>query len=157
MKTLKYFLSLGMVGCLAVGTTFAQAQQNTNVPERTRTHFQSTYPQASDAQWNSVDGNYSASFRQDNRNTIADYTSEGEWIGSSSTIESRDMPETTNTYISENYEGYNTSETRYRETPQGNYYEVDIDSDSDTRTINFDEDGNFIDTPPRGNGTNRER
>ena len=193
MKKLSMFLaaglSLGILACnddadtadssTADSTNSAIATDNTgtagtasgtiDVPEGTRTTFETKYPQASNVQWRryrraegenpqSSDWNYNldtsdyeVSFRFNDMDYMAWYN-DGNWLRSSTRVSDvASLPGKINDVIKKEYPGFTVVEVDKEEYGDGHQYEVELKKDTTNWKIHITPNGHITKRQPKKN------
>lgn len=132
---------------LAVPLTFVSCDDDDDnnkfnfVTEAVHNAFQNLYPQVQPYDWE-IEGAYvKAEFYKDNVHSEAYFTPEGTWVRTETDFRGT-LPEAVTTYLTTNYPDYTVDEVDWVETPNGNYYEVELEKPGtpDVR-VNVKEDG----------------
>ena len=132
---------------LAVPLTFVSCSDDDDdnnfsfVTEAVHNAFQNLYPQVQPYDWE-IEGTYiKAEFYKDTVHAEAYFTPEGTWVRTETDIRGT-LPEAVTTYLTTNYPDYTVDEVDWVETPNGNYYEVELEKPGtpDVR-VNVKEDG----------------
>lgn len=132
---------------LAVPLTFVSCSDDDDdnnfsfVTEAVHNAFQNLYPQVQPYDWE-IEGTYiKAEFYKDNVHAEAYFTHEGTWVRTETDFRGT-LPEAVTTYLTTNYPDYTVDEVDWVETPNGNYYEVELEKPGtpDVR-VNVKEDG----------------
>lgn len=132
---------------LAVPLTFVSCSDDDDdnkfnfVTEAVHNAFQNLYPQVQPYDWE-IEGAYiKAEFYKDNLHSEAYFTPEGAWVRTETDFRGT-LPEPVTAYLTTNYSDYTVDEVDWVETPNGNYYEVELEKPGtpDVR-VNVKEDG----------------
>ena len=132
---------------LAVPLTFVSCSDDDDhnkfnfVTEAVHNAFQNLYPQVQPYDWE-IEGTYiKAEFYKDNVHAEAYFTPEVPWVRTETYFRGT-LPEAVTTYLTTNYPDYTVDEVDWVETPNGNYYEVELEKPGtpDVR-VNVKEDG----------------
>ena len=132
---------------LAVPLTFVSCSDDDDdnnfsfVTEAVHNAFQNLYPQVQPYDWE-IEGTYiKAEFYKDNVHAEAYFTPEGSWVRTETDFRGT-LPEAVTAYLTTNYPDYTVDEVDWVETPNGNYYEVELEKPGtpDVR-VNVKEDG----------------
>jgi len=142
-----------------------------NVPQPTRTNFQTKYPQASNVKWakyqpgdisndewtsewmtNLDTSDYQVNFNWDGMDYTA-YYDNGDWIGSTARMaDNSKLPKAVNDAIHEHYPNYTIKEVDKENDKNQTVYEVDLVNGKDKLKIHFDENGNAVKTKGKVGG-----
>ena len=114
------------------------------VTESVHNAFQNLYPQVQPYDWE-IEGAYiKAEFYKDNLHSEAYFTPEGAWVRTETDFRGT-LPEPVVTYLTTNYPDYTVDEVDWVETPNGNYYEVELEKPgTPDLKVNVKEDGTAI-------------
>ena len=131
---------------LAVPLTFVSCSDDDDnkfnfVTEAVHNAFQNLYPQVQPYDWE-IEGAYiKAEFYSDKAHAEAYFTPEGTWVRTETDFRGT-LPEAVTAYLTTNYPDYTVDEVDWVETPNGNYYEVELEKPGtpDVR-VNVKEDG----------------
>lgn len=135
---------------LAVPLTFVSCSDDDDdnkfnfVTEAVHNAFQNLYPQVQPYDWE-IEGAYiKAEFYSDKAHAEAYFTPEGTWVRTETDFRGA-LPEAVTAYLTTNYPDYVVDEVDWVETPNGNYYEVELEKPGtpDVR-VNVKEDGTAV-------------
>lgn len=135
---------------LAVPLTFVSCSDDDDdnkfnfVTEAVHNAFQNLYPQVQPYDWE-IEGAYiKAEFYKDNLHSEAYFTPEGAWVRTETDFRGA-LPEPVVTYLTTNYPDYTVDEVDWVETPNGNYYEVELEKrGTPDLKVNVKEDGTAV-------------
>jgi len=134
-----------------------------NVPQATRTSFETKYPQANNVKWESYNPtdtlsdewmsdwmtnmdttDYQVNFNWDGMDYIA-YYDNGDWIGSTARMtDNSKLPKAVNDAIHERYGNYTIKEVDKENDKNKTVYEVEMENGKDKMKVHFDENGNAL-------------
>ena len=143
-------------------TTDYSTTRTVEVPQATRTSFQTTYPKATNVTWryyepvNSIDwdwsgwpamdtNDYVANFNMDGSDYWVWYDDGGNWIGTVSTVtDHASLPAAVNSAINSSYAGYKIVSVDRENDKNRTAYEVDLEKDGATTRVLIAEDGTIL-------------
>lgn len=124
------------------------------VPAKVLSAFEQSNPRAL-AQWEIENGLYHVESWQQGVEHDSWYTADGTWIRTERDYHGT-LPANVQAYINTNYRGYMVDDVDYITTPQGNYYEVELEKDNapDVKVRVTEEGKSYNQTPTTGNQQN---
>lgn len=116
-----------------------------DVPQAVMALFRQMFPSTT-AQWEKeANGQLKAEFYDNHREMEAWFTTSGTWVKTVKDLAVSELPQTVLDYVTANYKGMEIDDADWVETPQSNYYQVEIDRENRADIIlTFTEDGTFI-------------
>ena len=134
-----------------------------NVPQATRSSFETKYPQASNVRWESYNPadtlsdewmsdwmtnmdttDYQVNFNWDGMDYVA-YYDNGDWIGSTARMtDNSKLPKAVNDAIHQRYANYTIKEVDKENDKNKTVYEVEMENGKDKMKVHFDENGNAV-------------
>ena len=146
MKFTKIF-ALALCASLFFGSCDDDDDDNITVPQIVSTNFNQQYPNASAVSWEN-DNQYAtpylkAEFKIDGVEAEAWYTADGTWVKTEKDYYDP-LPQVITDYIATHYDGYKVDEVNWVETPQKNYYEIELEQGKTDVELNIQEDGTVI-------------
>jgi len=140
----KYFLTIGL--CFISFSFFAQDISPKEVPSVIRHNFQSSFPKASDIEWEIENGFYKVEFEiglWNNDHSIW-YDNEGNLIRHKKDISKSDLPDAIRSLIKENYRWYWLKDVEQITEGDELTYKVELKSLTDEWDVIFDPAGTVI-------------
>lgn len=144
MKNLMYlvaavFAALNLSSCSNDDETL----QTNNVPEVVRNVFEELYKTPS-ATWEYENGMLKAEFRHEGKEAEAWFKQDGTWVRTEFDYHSA-LPTAVQDHIATNYQDYVVDDIDWVETPDGNYFDIELDhkTKADVRLL-INEDGTLF-------------
>lgn len=130
MKTKMMFTGIMLIA-VALGFTACSDDDNDHVsqdkvPAAVQETFSQIFPMAS-PKWEMEYGMYKAEWKEDGLDIDAWFQRSGEWKCTDRDVRPSALPQAVNDYIAANYEGYYIDDVNYMETPDGNYYDIELE------------------------------
>lgn len=128
MKLKNYFIAL----CLSL-TPFAFVacdDDDDDIKRPTQaveTAFTQKYPNAQFVDWEKEYGLYKAEFRNDAVVSEAWFEADGSWVRTETGVHPNTLPQPVLDYVAQNYVGYRIDDADWVETPEQNYYELELE------------------------------
>lgn len=131
-------LSLGM-------SVSAQDKAPITVPEPVKAAFTKQFPQAENAKWEMEDKtDYEAEFKMSGVKYSAKYNAAGTWMETEHKIKTEALPDAVKKSIATNYADHKTEKAELTETPEGVFYEVDLEKAGLEVEVVFGMDGKVL-------------
>mgnify|MGYP003625769534 CR=1 FL=1 len=122
----------------------ACAAKQDGVPEAVQLAFEQKYPGENDPDWHIDDnGNYESNFKIDGKKLRADFSPEGNWIETESSLDKNELPKAIQEKIKADFSAYEITELE----------EVDHHSKGKFYDIEFKQKGKNMDVEMRSDGT----
>ena len=108
--------------------------------------FKKQYPEAEDVEWGKDDNDYyEASFKLAGKKYRADYSQQGEWIETESSIKFGDLPEAVKKTIRERYNKDDITEIeKVEHASRGLFYDVEFKRGGKNKDVEIRENGEVI-------------
>ncbi|WP_224996029.1 PepSY-like domain-containing protein [Cesiribacter sp. SM1] len=108
--------------------------------------FERQYPSATDVEWNEdANGYYEASFKQEGEKYRADYTKEGNWIETESSLKFDELPKTVQDVIEKDYDKDEITEIEQVDNAEkGKFYDVEFKQKGKNMDVEIRENGQII-------------
>ncbi len=146
MKLKNFFLCLTM-GAMAMFNTSCGDDdlKPSEVPAAVMATFQEMFPNTT-AKWEKEkNGQIKAEFRIDYREMEAWFEKNGSWKMTKKDIIASELPQAALDYLEANYSGVEIDDVDWVETPESNYYIVELDRNNKKDIyLKFTESGEFI-------------
>ena len=139
MKHLQYII-IGLVIFSCQNTITAQ------VPDAVQTTFENKYPGETDPDWHTdSNNNWEAHFKQKGEKYRADFSPNGQWIETESSIKTSELPKAIKTVIKEKYGSEDISEIEFvTSASKGTFYDVEFKQKGKNMDIEFRVNGDII-------------
>ena len=139
MKHLQYII-IALVIFSCQNTITAQ------VPDAVQTAFENKYPGETDPDWHTdSNNNWEAHFKQKGEKYRADFSPNGQWIETESSIKSSELPKAIKTVIKEKYGSEDISEIEFvTSASKGTFYDVEFKQKGKNMDIEFRVNGDII-------------
>ncbi|AWX43183.1 hypothetical protein HME9304_00170 [Flagellimonas maritima] len=129
-----------LLTCSCISETKGQA------PQEVKSTFIDMYPNENDPDWHlDKNGNYESHFKIDGISYRADFTPEGKWIETESSIDKKDVPKAIKEAIEDNYKDLKIVEIeKVQHHSKGTFYDVEFKKDGSKVDIEFNSKGEII-------------
>lgn len=134
----------------ADGTIININDNQHKIPTVVAHHFQERFPGANVKEWEKEGTLLKAEFFYNNVETEAWFTYSGTWVKTETDYHSA-LPEAVNNYIQSNYNGYKIDDINWVETPQQNYFEIELEKGKEDIILSIKIDGTVISAVPDKN------
>jgi len=115
-------------------------------PKTVEKAFQTKYPGENDPDWEiDAHGNYESHFKQEGIKYRADFSPEGLWIETETSIKTKELPKAIQKVIKEKYMIYTIAEVeKVDHHTKGIFYDVEFKQKGKNYDVEFKEDGTII-------------
>jgi hypothetical protein len=125
------------------------ACQNTvkaQAPDAVKSTFQKMYPGENDPDWHKDDhGNYESNFKVDGVKYRADFSPNGNWIETETSIDVKDLPKAIRDIIKADYGSEDITEVeKVEHHSKGVFYDVEFKKKGKNMDVEFKENGDII-------------
>jgi len=143
LKTIKNLFTTGLLFCV-VG--FTSCQEVVSTPELVIATFQLKYAGETVTKWEvDAHGNFEAHFKRDNVKYRADFSPEGIWIETETSIEKKDLPKVIKEKLKKDFDYSNISEVeKVEHHSKGLFYDVEFKQKGKNIDVEFDAAGNIL-------------
>ncbi|AHM59681.1 hypothetical protein D770_07090 [Flammeovirgaceae bacterium 311] len=146
----------------APDTTTGPAAQTTNSTEQVarentaadadgamraaRVNFERQYPNATDVEWEEdANGYYEATFKQDGNKLRADYTQQGAWVETETSLKYDDLPKAVQEVIESDYNKDEITEIELvQHSDRGEFYDVEFKQKGKNMDVEIRDNGEVI-------------
>jgi hypothetical protein len=127
--------------------SFSLFGQNVEVPKKVQDEFIKIYPKTTEVKWSKESKNeFEAEFKEDGKSVSIVINSESELIETETKIDIKDLPNSVEPFVKENYKGYTITEAAKILDDKGVLiYEAEISLGKEKKDLLFDKDGKLID------------
>lgn len=124
----------------------SKAQNNSDTPEAVKKTFQEKYPGEDDPDWEiDSNGNYESHFKIDGVKYRADFSPNGDWIETETSIDEDDLPKAIKDAIEKNYKNEEITEVeKVMHHYKGTFYDVEFKQKGKNHDVEFDASGKVI-------------
>ncbi|MEM5566166.1 PepSY-like domain-containing protein [Psychroserpens sp. AS72] len=134
---------------VTIFTIIVLACQNTinaQAPDAVKATFQNMYPGENDPDWHKDDnGNYESNFKIDGIKYRADFSPNGNWIETETSIDVKDLPKAIRDIIKADYGSEDITEIeKVEHHSKGLFYDVEFKRKGKNRDVEFKENGDII-------------
>ncbi len=124
---------------------FTACGQKEDVPEKVRTAFSQKFPNAKRVEWDKEnDSEWEAEFRMNGKAYSADFDNNGTWKETEHKIKRSEILTPVRSTLENEYAGYEIEEAEVLETPEGKFFEIEIEKDEHDMEIVFDISGSIV-------------
>lgn len=119
--------------------------QKLNIPEAVKTSFAAKFPGASDIKWEKENSKeLEANFKLNNTTVSANFSLDGSWVETETTIAASELPVAVSSAVSKKYPGAIFIRTEKIEKPGGKIlYEANIKVNGKKKELELNADGSF--------------
>lgn len=141
---------LGILSVAIVMMSFVLLQDRDisarDVPRPVMKAFNSTFPDASDVEWEKKGKEYEADFEIQNIDYSARFSAQGNLVMQKNDVLVLDIPDAVNSTIENEYAGYHIDDVEKIEIEGREYFQVELDGKMRDRKVVFSADGNKANT-----------
>lgn len=122
-----------LLGLFLLLTTFAfvacdnEEDDIKSPPKTVESAFAEKYPNAQFVDWEREYGLYKAEFRNDAAISEAWFEADGSWVKTETNVLPNTLSQPVLDYVALNYQGYRIDDADWVETPERNYYELELE------------------------------
>ena len=114
--------------------------------EAVKKTFTQMFPDTQVQEWEMEMGFYKAEFVKDGKSVEAWFKTDGTWMKTETDVLLSDLPAPAKEYLSTQYPTNHVDDVDWVETPQGNYFLVELDAQGADIYLKFQADGTLITT-----------
>lgn len=143
MKKIVFLFAMVLFSSLV----YSQEYKESEIPAQILSSFKEKFEPQGKVVWTKSAGNFLASFKTDNQNTKAEFTSDGKCLKTLYAIGYQELPGNIASYISSNFKDAKIKESAMREIPgENDHYYVTLQKSGITELaeITFDLKGNLL-------------
>jgi hypothetical protein len=97
---------------------YTQEFKESELPAQVASSFKEKFTTEGKVVWTKVLGNFTASFKAENQTTKAEFSPDGKWLQTKTSVEYKELPGTIASYLSEEFKEAKIKESAIRETPE---------------------------------------
>lgn len=144
MKTL-LSIPLLLAAAFPALTSCAQDLKPEQVPQAVRDAFAKRFPTVQKSGWEKEDDTtYEAEFKQNGVKTSACFDATGKWVETETELKESALPEAVRKTLAAKYSGQKMEECELVETPEGLFYEVEMEQGETTTEVRLTPDGTVV-------------
>ena len=141
MKKVMLLIAFG----LAVSCTNAQKLKSTEVPAAVKDSFAKRFPAAKDVAWSKEgETDFEAEFRSNGKEQSVNFDTSGKWLETETEIKKSEIPAAVQATLAKEFAGYKIEEAEITETPDGTFYEIEIEKGESNYEVQIAKDGKLI-------------
>jgi hypothetical protein len=130
---------------LAVCITAASCAQKVTVPEPVTKAFNAKFPGATNVKWGKESTKeYEAEFKLNNVDIAANFSADGSWVVTETTINSADLPAAVTNAAQTKYPGAVYSLIEKVEKPNKTYFEIEVKVNNKKKEVEITSDGKLM-------------
>lgn len=130
--------------CLVVFLADAQ-KKNDNIPAGVKESFAKRFQDAQSVKWSKEsDTEFEAEFKNKGKEQSAEFDQTGKWLETEFEIKQSELPAAVQATVTKEFAGYKLEETELTETPDGTFYEVEIEKGELDYEVQISKDGKVI-------------
>ena len=114
------------------------------VPQAVKAKFTTDHSEILDVKWELEGENYEAEYFEEGMEMSVTYNKEGQVIQTEEQIAVSTLPASILQYLEESYADAKLVKAEALKSPQGNFYEVELESSENDMELIFDQNGNFV-------------
>ncbi|UWX54420.1 PepSY-like domain-containing protein [Maribacter litopenaei] len=121
-------------------------EAKSQVPDEVKASFKAKYPGENDPDWRrDKNGNFESHFKKDGEHYRADFSPNGSWIETESSIKKKDLPKPIIEVIKSNFDEDAIVEIeKVDHNQKGLFYDVEFKIDGKKKDVEFNKDGKII-------------
>lgn len=121
-----------------------QQTDNSEIPQSVKAKFASEHTEVMDIRWGMEDGNFEAEYYEDGMERSVVYNAEGKVLIREKQIEISSLPSVIMDYIVANYPDSDIEKAEFEATEDGDFYELEVETNDTEVELIFDANGNFV-------------
>jgi hypothetical protein len=144
---MKKTLFLLLAAIMLTASSYAKKTGKTDAPPAVQSAFAAKFPNTQNVKWEKEKNNteYEANFTLKGVKTSANFTTDGKWVETETTIKVSELPAKVVATIKAKHTGAEIVGAAKIETASnGIHYEADIKKDGKTHEVTLDADGKFV-------------
>lgn len=116
-----------------------------DVPQKVKENFSKKFPNAQKIRWDKEKENeWEAEFKMNGKGYSANFTNDGVWKETESEIKPSELPEPVKKTLEKEFAGYKIEESEISETPEGSFYELEIEKGKTELEVALAKDGKVV-------------
>ena len=142
---MKMYLKL-LVFTFFISFFACQNKAKGQTPQAVKETFKAKYPGENDPDWHIDDhGNFESNFKIDGISYRADFSPNGSWIETETSIDKKDLPKVIQDKIEANYSEYDITEIeKVEHHSKGMFYDVEFKQKGKNKDVEFNASGDII-------------
>lgn len=137
-----------VIVCAAVllsGALHAQKLKETEVPQVVKVSFAKNFPKVKSVKWSKEsESQIEAEFKNGSLKQSANFDTSGNWLETETEIKKSDLPLAIQGTIKNEFDGFKVEEAEKVETPEGVFYEVELEKGEVAYDVQFSKEGNVL-------------
>lgn len=130
---------------VAVLLTAAFQVNAQDVPQKVKEEFGKKFPNAQKVKWDKEnDTEWEAEFKMNGKEYSANFTNDGTWKETEQEIKVSELPDAVKKTLEKEFAGYKIEEAEISETPQGTFYEVEVEKGKQEFEVLLSKDGKVL-------------
>jgi hypothetical protein len=120
--------------------TFTAYGQKTDVPSNVKKAFEQKVSNAKDVEWeyDSEDKLWEVEYEIGKAEFTSAFDENGKWVETEIEIKFSELPEAVKATLKADYSDYEVEEVEFVETPEGKFYEVEVELEKDDEEVEFE-------------------
>ena len=120
--------------------TFTACGQNKDVPTKVKKAFEQKAPNAKDVEWeyDSEESLWEVEYEIGKDEFTSAFDDSGNWVETEKEIKFSELPEPVKTTLKSDFSDYEVEEVEFIETPDGKFYEVEVELEKDDKEVEFE-------------------
>jgi len=130
-----------MILLMVFGTmTFTAFGQKTDVPAKVKNAFEQKVSNAKDVEWeyDSEDKVWEVEYEIGKDEFTSAFDENGKWVETEKEIKFSELPEPVKATLKADYSDYEVEEVEFVETPDGKFYEVEVELEKDDKEVEYE-------------------
>lgn len=115
-----------------------------DIPKKASEHFDSHFTNTSHVKWEQEGNEFEVEFHMNGQEHSAKYSSQGEWMETEKELKVKELPEFIAEAIKAKYKDAEIEEAEWVITPDGEFYELEVESNDQTFEVKISKDGQVI-------------
>jgi predicted small lipoprotein YifL len=120
--------------------TFTACGQKTDVPAKVKNAFEQKVSNAKDVEWeyDSEDKVWEVEYEIGKDEFTSAFDENGKWVETEKEIKFSELPEPVKATLKADYSDYEVEEVEFVETPDGKFYEVEVELEKDDKEVEYE-------------------
>ena len=144
MKPQILLMALTVVSITAFGQKNNKTIEEKDVPQPVKEALVKKFKGVTADTWEKDSKGYEANFKKDGKKYEVTISESGEWLETEYDVKKGDIPPKAIGYVTTNYKEYKIIDTECEETPEGEFYEVEISNGDEKKELLFNKKGELV-------------
>ena len=119
--------------------------QNNQTPSAVTSSFNAKFPNAQKVKWDKENAEeWEAEFKLNGSEYSANFKADGSWLETEHKIKKSSIPGPVKAAVDKEFPGFKIDEAEFIETPEGTFYEFEIEKGKQEKEVLFDSNGKLL-------------